>query len=285
MYKENPFAIFNEIREKTKGHDTISNRDALGAAEDAKALHVLWMYPDALNVFGSRGDLMALLHYASLMGIPVEMKRINKLTDDIPLEWADIIYFASGDLSCMPDILKALMPHAEGFKNAAEKGKTIVAVSSSGVLLGNEYTNLDGEKISGLGLLDMNLKEREKVHGDDLWVRLSNGMELLGNQIQLVDVELMSEQKPLAEVIYGRGNDGNGAEGAIKGNVLYTGLVGPALVRNPEFTAMLLRNAAQNADVSSCKGEMLLKDEDIRLEKEALDSVREFIENKMQKSK
>lgn len=271
--------IFNEIRNNTKGHDAVlSNVTALGMPDSTRALHILWMYPDVLNVFGGRGDLMALMRVSCSMGLPAEMKRLDSLSDKVPFDWADIIYFASGDLTCMEDILRALADDRDAFRSFAEKGGMIAAVSSSGAILAQEYTTLDGTAVKGLGLLDMTMKERDKVHGDDLWIRTADGMEVIGNQIQLLDVKLGEGQQPLGSVIYGRGNNGDGTEGARTGNVIYTGCVGPALVRNPWFAAKLLEQAAEAAGVT---GTFSLPDEEIKQELIAAEDAREFIRSKM----
>ena len=78
------YQLFNEIREAaSREKGAISNVKALGLKADAKALHILWMYPDVLNVFGSRGDIMALMRVSCAMGIPTEIKRIDSLSENI----------------------------------------------------------------------------------------------------------------------------------------------------------------------------------------------------------
>lgn len=278
------YTIFNEIRNNTSGHDAVlSNVKQLGLPEGTRALRILWMYPDVLNVFGGRGDLMALMRVSCSMGLPAEMKRLDSLTDDIPFDWADFIYFASGDLTCMEDILNKLQERAEEFRTFAEQGKMIVAVSSSGALLADKFSKLDGPEIRGLGLLHMNMTEREKVHGDDLWIRTNDDIEVAANQIQLLDVALDEGQKPFGSVIYGRGNEGNGAEGAETGNVIYTGCVGPVLVRNPWLAAKLLEKAASAAGVKTVSGSFELPDEEISQELLSAEEAKDFIRTKMTK--
>ena len=276
------YTIFNEIRNNTRGHDSVlSNVSALGLPEDERALHILWMYPDVLNVFGGRGDLMALMRVCCSMGLPAEMKRVDSLSDDIPFDWADIIYFASGDLTCMEDILRAQEDRREDFKAFADRGGMIVAVSSSGAILSDEFRKAGGTSVKGLGLLHMTMAEREKVHGDDLWFRTNDGIEVTGNQIQLLDVALKDGQKPFGTVIYGRGNDGTGSEGAETGNVIYTGCVGPVMVRNPWLAANLLERAAKTANVSTVSGDFALPDEEIEQELLSSAEAREFINAKI----
>ena len=277
------YQLFDQIRKSTSGHDRIlSNVQALGLPEGTRALHILWMYPDVLNVFGGRGDLMALMRVSCAMGLPAEMRRLDSLSDEIPLDWADLIYYASGDLTCMENILKGHKNRAGDFRAYAESGRMIVAVSSSGAVLAEKVKMLDGSSFSGLGLLGMTMTERKKVHGDDLWIRTADGTEIAGNQIQLTDVTLAEGQEAFADVIYGRGNDGNGKEGAVTGNVIYTGCVGPVLVRNPWLAAGLLRRAAETAGIRTASGSFVLPEEEIVQERLSAEEAKEFIRSKME---
>ena len=75
MYMADSYQLFNDIRENASLEDgVISNVKALGLPAGSKALHILWMYPDVLNVFGSRGDLMAL-EVSCAVRIPAEIKK------------------------------------------------------------------------------------------------------------------------------------------------------------------------------------------------------------------
>lgn len=274
------FALFNEIRDKSQNKDIeINNHKALNVSSETRGVHIAWMFPDVLNMHGGRGDAMALLHFSNLMKLPCTIRRINRLHDEIPFEWADMIFFPSGDLSSMADVCKVLTAQKDKFINFAEKGKVILATGSTGAVLAEKTVFLDGHSFSGLGLLGMGMKQREKVHGDDLWIEVSEGKELLGTQIQLADVILRDEQKPLGKTIYGRGNSGKGQEGARKNNVIFTHLLGPVLAKNPWFTEELLKTAASSAGISVDNYKLDL--EDVLLEQSALEDHRTFVQKKM----
>lgn len=276
------YRMFNEIREAASANDgVISNIDALGLPAGSDALHILWMYPDVLNVFGSRGDLMALMRLSCAMRIPARIQRVDLLSDDIDFDRADIIYYPAGDLTVMESIMDNNAKIADRFRAYADSGRIIVAVSSSGTILADEYKKLDGSSVQGLGLLHMTMTERAKVHGDDLWVRTSDGTELIGNQIQLVDTVLMDGQDALGEVIYGRGNNGDGREGAVSGGVIYTACLGPLMVRNPWFGAEILKKAALSAGMAENMDDFELPDEEIAQERLSFEEARDFIKDKM----
>ncbi|NLT57854.1 MAG: hypothetical protein GXX99_02700 [Clostridiales bacterium] len=206
-------------------------------------VNVLWMYPDSLHLHGDRGNLMALQRVGALLGISVRIRRLERPGQTLPLDWADLLLFCSGELRVMPALLTGLRPQrAELAGFAAQRGR-VLAIGSAGTLLARETRRLPPHaSFEGLGLLDMVCTERGSVYGDDLWFRLleEDPLELYGSQIQIVDTALGPGQAPLGEVLYGRGNDGAGAEGARREGLIFTNALGPLLVKNPRFAQRLL---------------------------------------------
>ena len=74
----------------------------------ADKITVLWLYPDILNLHGDRGNLMALERIGKLMELPVEVRRVDKLTDPLPLDEADLLVLTSGEVKNMPHVIDAL---------------------------------------------------------------------------------------------------------------------------------------------------------------------------------
>lgn len=273
------FEKFITIRNGAKRSDpSVSNLGVLGLPPETRAIHILWIYPDVLEMHGGRGDAMALLHFSNLMELPCELRRLNTLEEEIPFEWADLMLFPSGDLSCMADLSRALMGKKEAFQRFADGGGLILAIGSTGAVLAKQTAWLSGSVSPGLGLLGMEMTQRRTVFGDDLWVRLEDGSELTATQVQLADVKLLPGQEPFAQVIYGRGNCGDGLEGARTGSVIFTHCLGPVLTKNPHFAEALLRQCADHAGISVPKS---LDPDDIALELQALVDVREFVQKKM----
>lgn len=243
-----------------------------------RAIHIAWAYPDILNIHGGRGDIMALKKISEKMNLSLEIKRCELLSEDLPFEWADIIYFTSGELKCVPEIVDALERQRTELEKFISKGGSLWAVSSSGAVLGNGIDMLDGSVVNGLGLLDMRWKERESVWGDDLWFSTEYGFEIMGNQIQVAEVKLGEGQAPFGKTIYGRGNCGDGTEGAKSGNVIFTNCLGPMMIKNPKMASELLRNAAETAGVA---GYRMLDEKDMEIEEKSFEQIKKFIEKKM----
>ncbi len=248
----------------------------------SRAIHVAWLYPNILNIHGGRGDLMALKRIGEIMGLPIEIRRCESYADEIPFEWADIIYLTSGEIKCMPEVVETLEKQWDEL-NAflADKG-ALWAIGSSGTILGKKLELLDGGNVAGLGLLDMIWKERTSVWGDDLWFTVGEGIEVMGNQIQVADIYLGDGQEPFGNVIYGRGNCGDGREGARRGNVVYTNCLGPMMVKNPRIASILLKTAAERAGVAEYRE---LTAEDLRMEDQSFELIKKFVQRKMNNSK
>lgn len=261
----------------------IHNLEVLELPPETKTLKILWMYPSTLSLHGGRGDLMALLRFATGAGLPVEIRRIERLSDPVPLEEADMLYFCCGDLSCVPDLIGALKPMEERLKAFAAQGKMIVANGNSGAAFGKSLKMLDGTEQKGIGILDLRWYQRKSVHGDDIWLNAMDGLRVIGTEIKTADVVLEPGQAPFGKVIYGKGNCGDGFEGAVTGNVIYTGCLGPVLVRNPQLTLTLLKRAAEAAGMSIDEASFRLSPDEIPHETAGLDAAQAFIEKKMKK--
>lgn len=299
----NNMEMLTEIRNNSSRQtETLSNLNGLGL-KDAKAVHLLWLYPDITNIHGGRGDIMAFMHIANMMELPLEIRRCDSLQETVDWSWPDIVYITAGELKCAREIADALRTQmgdeASGLLAYINNGGYFIANGSSGAALADKiYLDYSGQKeeVEGLGLLHMTWKQRDMVWGDDIWVTTDDGIDILGNQIQIADVELAEGQKAFATLQYGRGNNGitedklgvgsstlvgkgSGLEGARTGNVIYTCVLGPMCTKNPRFTESILKGAAEHAGV---KAGAELKDEDIQFELESIECLKRFIRIKQE---
>ena len=274
-----------ETLNNNKEMRSIDNLEALGLPADSKRLRVLWMYPDTLSIHGGRGDMMALQRFSAKAGIPLEIRRVETLADKVPFDEADMLYFCCGDLNCTPDVIKALEPVKVEIEKFAAEGKVIIANGSSGAVLSEDITMLDGTVVKGLGLLKMHWTQRETVIGNDLWLETVDGVEVIGNEIKLADISLEPGQSAFAEARYGYGNKGDKKEGAIKGNVIYTSCLGPLLVRNPALAMNFLKRASLVAGMDIPEEKFTLPSDFIVHELECLRESKKIINVKLQNNK
>ena len=277
------FDKLNKIRNRfDRKTETLTNASEVAGESGFRCLHILWLYPDVLNIHGGRGDIMALLHMCDVLEIPVEIRRSDSLRADEDWNWPHIVYMTAGELKCVDTVSAALIRQKESIEKFIRRGGLLVANGSSGAALAKRTEFLDGRVVEGAGFLDMTWKERESVWGDDIWVKTEDGLDVIGNQIQVADVTLGEGQKPFGKIIYGRGNDGAGDEGAISLGVIYTGVLGPLLTKNPRLTASLIQGAATLAQVGSGRS---LESSDIEIEEESAEYIKAFMKEKMESQK
>lgn len=268
-----------------------------------RKLNILWLWPDILNLHGDRGNVMALCRVCGLYGVEPIVTRVQRLSDMFWLESADIVLLGAGELSVMPKVTGALSKQYQTLKNYAESGGLLLATGTSGAALGVRTLREDGSHIFGLGLLDMECKERAAVLGDDLIFRLSDGfsddffnnlsgydhifesgcMDVYGLQIQMMDTSLADGQKPFGQVVYGYGNNGGGvggAEGAAKDGVIFTNGLGPLLVKNPWLTLALIRRALARRTPGLSLDALRYRPELFEIERASAAAIRKFNETK-----
>jgi len=208
------------------------------------SIHILWMYPNMLNLHGDRGNLMALMRVCDQLGVSARMTRIDRLSDSFEIANADLIWFGPGELTVIKTLAERLAPRVEEFRAFVEDGGPMLAIGTSGALMAGEVARKDGSGFDGLGLLNMSVTERKAIYGDDLIVT-ADGQELGGFQIRMTDARLGDGQAPFGRVLYGIGDDPAhpDVEGARHKNLIFTNLLGPLLVKNPWFAARLVETA------------------------------------------
>lgn len=241
-------------------------------------LHILWMYPDVLHLHGDRGNVMALARVAGLMGAAAETRRADSLREPLDLQWADILYFASGELKRMPAVISALMAQKEALDRYVAAGKMIVAIGNSAAILAQWTKKTDNAKFTGLKLLDITCRQCANVFGDDLWFETAGGLQAIGCQIRILDIKLGRDQAPLGRVRYGYGNNNQDkTEGARSGNIIASNCQGPLLVKNPRLAARWIHDALAVRGVGLSPE---LNDADVEWEDKSFALIRKFIENK-----
>ena len=118
-------------------------------------LTICHLYPDLLNVYGDVGNVLILKHRAALRGIDVNIINCS-LGENIDKENVDIIFFGGGqdyEQSIVSNDLNEIKK--EALINFIEDEKVLLAICGGYQLLGKYYTAPNGEKIEGLGILDI----------------------------------------------------------------------------------------------------------------------------------
>ena len=121
-------------------------------------LNICHLYPDLLNVYGDVGNILILKNRAEARGIKVNVIDIS-LKNDFKSEDMDIIFFGGGqdyEQSIVSEDLKN--NKKDELTKYIEDGKVLLAICGGYQLLGKYYRAPSGEKLEGLGLLNIYTK-------------------------------------------------------------------------------------------------------------------------------
>jgi len=194
-------------------------------------LRVCALYPDLMNIYADRGNLLMLERRCTWRGIGwslLERGLGEPLRDE-----HDLYYIGGGQDAdqrrCAADLLEHKAP---ALRAAAARGAVVLGVCGGYQLLGHSY-ELGSETIPGIGLLDLHTVRSDgpRLIGN-IAVRSAEGV-IVGFENHAGRTRLGPSQAPLGRVLRGHGNDGrSGFEGARTGNVIGTYVHGPLLPKN-----------------------------------------------------
>jgi hypothetical protein len=215
---------------------------------DRGLLRVCALYPELMNIYADRGNLLMLERRCRWRGIGFEL-RSGDLGQALDPDAADLFYIGGGQdrdqKLCALDLVDT---KREALHAAAERGTPILAVCGGYQLLGHSY-QLHDETLPGVGLLDLTTVREEGprlIGNAAIEVELTPGEHrvLAGFENHGGRTYLSSEAVPLGRVLKGFGNNGqDGHEGARVRNVIGTYLHGPLLPKNAWFADWLIATA------------------------------------------
>ncbi len=221
-----------------------------GASSSRPRLRVCALYPDLMNIYADRGNLLLLERRCAWRGIGFELTGAG-LGDPVDPDAHELFYLGGGQdrdqVLCAHDLVST---KGEAMHAAAARGALILAVCGGLQLLGRGYL-LGDQSVPGLGLVDLHT------------VRGEGGERLIGNvaiEVRLPGLDgpgvlagfenhggrthLGAGEQPLGRVLRGHGNTGSGdAEGVRRGTVIGTYLHGPLLPKNVWFADWLVATA------------------------------------------
>ena len=201
-------------------------------------------YPDLLNLYGDRGNVLALMRRAQLRGIEVEVKRIS-IGDEVNAGDIDIGFIGGGQ-DREQNIMANDMKNVKGpvIKQMIEDGVVFLTICGGYQMLGKYYEEHDGTRIECLGALPHYTKgENERFINDTVYELDINGVKttVVGFENHSGRTYLGEGEKPLMTVVKGHGNNGeDGTEGAVYKNTFCTYSHGSLLPKNPAITDMML---------------------------------------------
>ena len=219
-------------------------------------LNICHLYPDLLNLYGDRGNIIALAKRASWRGIQASISSVT-LGEAFDAEKYDIIFLGGGqdyEQEIIQDDL--LMEKGNEIKSAIENNVVFLCICGGYQLLGKYYRTWEGKEINFLGALDLwTIGGKKRLIGnmvfecDFLKSDGSDGRNVCDGKVAGFEnhsgkTYLGPSVSPLGKVLKGGGNNGeDGFEGAMYKNVLCSYSHGSLLPKNPALADHLVERA------------------------------------------
>lgn len=210
-------------------------------------LRLLALYPEHMNIYADRGNIVMLRQRCEWRGIGFEYAGAGPGTPVDP-EAHDLIYIGGGQDRDQAMVAQDLVStKRDSLATALASGVAMLAVCGGYQLLGHSY-QLGQNRLPGLGLADLETVREpgERLIGNvaievDLGdgPRLVAGFENHGGRTYLGD-----GATPFGRVLAGHGNNGHdGLEGVRSENLIGTYLHGPLLPKNAWLADRLIAMA------------------------------------------
>jgi len=222
------------------------------------SLTIGWLYPQLMNTYGDRGNIIVLRKRCEWRNIAVEVKYLNEGFAVKELQSCDLLFMGGAQDKQQQIVAEDLNPPAGG-----EKVKVLSEMINDGIpglyicgayqFLGKYYKEADGTIIHGLGIFDLytenpgssvkrligniavDFQDEKKYTHTMVGFENHGGRTYLGKAI-----------KHMARVVNGYGNNGSDkTEGAIYKNSFGSYMHGPILPKNPFLADLLIQKALE----------------------------------------
>ena len=211
-------------------------------------LNAVDLYPEIMNIYGDRGNILYFRYRASLYGINVNIKSAT-VGEKIDINKTDIMFIGGGQDSEQALIYKDLTINKKNeLKDAKDAGKIMLSICGGYQLLLDYYKAADNKIIEGISIFNgYTIAEPKKP-------RLTGNIASIFGDITIVGFEnhggrtyLSESQQGFGKVLAGYGNNGTDkSEGAIANNFYGTYIHGSILPKNFIFCDMLIDTAVKN---------------------------------------
>lgn len=212
-------------------------------------LRLLSLYPDQMNIYADRGNLLFIRRRCEWRGIGFELATAGSGESFDPGAH-DLIYMGGGQDRDQRAVARDLIETKRDSLLAAHRDGTVILTVCGGYQLLGERCELEGETIPGVGLADL-VTVREDgprlVGPAAIEVNLDGAARTVaGFENHAGRTWLGTDATAFGRVLDGHGNNGSdGLEGVRSGNLIGTYLHGPLLPKNAWLADHLIRLALE----------------------------------------
>ena len=210
-------------------------------------LKICHLYPDILNLYGDRGNILCMEQRLYWRGIDVVTEGVS-IGEMLDASQYDLIFVGGGQDFEQEVLLEDLNGgKKDELKAAIEDGIAVLAICGGYQMLGHYYETWDGQKCAFTGAVDLyTVGDKQRMIGNYMFTCDELNCEIVGFENHSGKTYLGAGVKPMGKVLAGFGNNGeDGTEGARYKNVFGTYSHGSLLPKNPKLADHILRVALE----------------------------------------
>ena len=210
-------------------------------------LNICHLYPDILNLYGDRGNIITMKRRLESRGITVNIDECS-IGEALDSAKYDIFFIGGGQDFEQEVLLRDLASgKAQEIRNAVEDEKTFLAICGGYQMLGEYYKTWDGVQLDFIGALNLHtIGAKERMIGNYMFKTTpeSGDTVVVGFENHSGKTYLGEGVAPLGTMLSGNGNNGEDkTEGARYKNVFGTYSHGSLLPKNPVLCDFILQTA------------------------------------------
>lgn len=205
-------------------------------------LKVAHLYGNLLNTYGDNGNVLMLKYVGEKLGVEMTFDIVS-LKDRFDPNYYNLAFFGGGQDYEQEIIASDLPSKKDDLNTFIQNDGVLLAICGGFQLLGQYYVQSNGKRIEGLGVMGhytLN-QENNRFIGD---VKIHNpefNETYYGFENHAGRTFLSDDEKPLGNIVYGKGNNGeDNTEGVHYKNVYGSYFHGPLLSRNANLAYRLI---------------------------------------------
>lgn len=205
------------------------------------------MYPDVLNLYGDRGNVMCMQKRLDWRGIENTVTRLP-IGSKANLADFDLVFIGGGQDFEQQVLLEDLHRGKDReILSAVEDGLPFLTICGGYQMMGNYYETYDGVRCDFIGAVELyTIGSKQRMIGNYKYQcgPESGGSIVVGFENHSGQTFLGEGVQPLGKVLSGFGNNGkDGTEGVRYRNLFGTYSHGPLLPKNPALCDHILLTA------------------------------------------
>lgn len=202
-----------------------------------------YLYPESMNLYGDRGNIITLTRRAEWRGLDVEVREVG-MGERLPSD-CDLLFVGGGQDKEQRAMCQDFQDvKGEAIKEAVEGGAALLSICGGYQLLGHYFRTGEGYELKGISLFDAHTVAGPRRCIGDAIVETeidSKRRTLVGFENHSGQTFLGAGAKPMGKVLFGFGNNGeDGFEGAVYKAAFGCYLHGSLLPKNPWFADHLI---------------------------------------------